>query len=159
MSKRPFSEIPWEPEWYDFQEGSPPWEVSRRQFFRIVGGGIVVALLLREPVDAQPSRPRGRRGFGAPQPREIGAWLHIGEDGGATVYTGKVEIGQNIRTSLTQTVAEELRLAVPRIRLVMADTAQTPFDMGTFGSRTTPDMAAQLRRVAAAAREASWTWR
>src|SRR5207245_2238856 len=39
------------------------------------------------------------------------------------------------------------------IHLVMADTDLTPFDMGTFGSRTTPDMANQLRRVAAAARE------
>ena len=38
--------------------------------------------------------------------------------------------------------------------MVMADTQLTPFDMGTFGSRTTPDMARQLARVAAAAREA-----
>ena len=70
-----------------------------------------------------------------------------------TVYTGKVEIGQNIRTSLTQVVAEELHTPVERIRLVMADTALTPYDMGTFGSSTTPQMASQLRRVAAAARE------
>ena len=35
-------------------------------------------------------------------PKEINAWLHIGEDGGVTVFTGKVEIGQNIRTSLAQ---------------------------------------------------------
>src|SRR5262249_11050697 len=60
----------------------------------------------------------------------------------------------NIRTSLTQVVAEELRTPVARIRLVMADTALTPYDMGTAGSMTTPMMASQLRRVAAAAREA-----
>src|SRR5262249_19016550 len=66
--------------------------------------------------------------------------------------TGKTEVGQNIRTSLTQVVAEELRLPVEAIRLVMADTALTPFDMGTFGSMTSPVMAAQLRRVGAAAR-------
>jgi isoquinoline 1-oxidoreductase len=70
-----------------------------------------------------------------------------------TVYTGKVEVGQNIRTSLTQVVAEELRLAPARVALVMADTARVPFDGGTAGSRTTPAMASQLRRVAAAARE------
>src|SRR5262249_57796401 len=62
-------------------------------------------------------------------------------------------VGQNIRTSLTQVVAEELRLAPGRISLVMADTARTPYDFGTAGSRTTPAMAPQLRRVAAAARE------
>ena len=96
----------------------------------------------------------GRRGGGGTRPREIGAWLHIGEDGTITVFTGKVEVGQNIRTSLTQAVAEELRAPMSSIRLVMADTALAPYDAGTFGSRTTPDMAPQLRRVAAAAREA-----
>ena len=70
-----------------------------------------------------------------------------------TVYTGKAEVGQNIRTSLTQVVAEELHAAPASIHLVMADTQLTPFDMGTFGSRTTPDMSQRLRRTAAAARE------
>ena len=35
----------------------------------------------------------------------------------------------------------------------MADTALVPYDMGTFGSRTTPTMAPQVRRAAATARE------
>ena len=69
------------------------------------------------------------------------------------VYTGKVEVGQNVRTSLSQGVAEELRLPVEQIDLVMGDTQLTPFDMGTFGSRTTPTMNLQLRKVAASARD------
>ena len=40
------------------------------------------------------------------------------------------------------------------IRMVMADTQLTPYDRGTFGSQTTPIMSRQLRRTAAAAREA-----
>jgi isoquinoline 1-oxidoreductase len=86
-------------------------------------------------------------------PQEISAWLHVDEEGRVTAYTGKVEVGQNVRTSLTQVVAEELRVPLGSIRLVMGDTQLTPFDAGTFGSRTTPDMARQLRRAAAAARE------
>ena len=86
-------------------------------------------------------------------PADVSAWLHIGEDGRVSVFTGKAEVGQNIRTSLSQVVAEELRVPIPSITMVMADTAVTPFDMGTFGSRTTPIMAPQLRKVAAAARE------
>ena len=74
-------------------------------------------------------------------------------DGAVDVFTGKAELGQNIRTSLAQAVADELRVPVGRVTMVMADTARTPFDMGTFGSRTTPDMAPQLRRAAAAARQ------
>lgn len=145
-------DFPTEPERYELYEG-PALELTRRDFFRLVGGGLVVALLIGE---AEAQRPGGRRGgpFGRSGPKEIGAWLHIGEDSSITVYTGKVEIGQNIRTSLTQVVAEEFRLVPERIRLVMADTQLVPFDFGTAGSMTTPMMASQLRRVAAAAREA-----
>ena len=101
-----------EPERYELQESS--WsslELSRRAFFRLVGGGLVVALwtadaLAQQRPDGGRRPPRG----GDTIPKEIGAWLHIGEDSAVTVYTGKVEIGQNIRTSLTQVVAEELRV-------------------------------------------------
>ena len=104
---------------------------------------------------AEAQQPGGgrRRGSGGALPREIGAWLHIAEDGAISAYTGKAEVGQNIRTSLAQAVADELRVPAESVRLVMADTARTPYDMGTFGSRTTPAMATQLRKVAATARE------
>ena len=62
-------------------------------------------------------------------------------------------MGQNIRTSLAQAVAEELRVPVSMIKMVMGDTDLTPFDAGTFGSRSTPQMGTQLRKAAAAARE------
>src|SRR3989440_7273595 len=86
-------------------------------------------------------------------PRDINAWVHIGEDGGVTGFTGKAEIGQNARTELAQTIADELRVPFESVRMMMADPALTPFDAGTFGSRTTPTMTPQLRRVAAAARD------
>src|SRR3954468_19892341 len=129
-------------------------KLNRRRFFKVLGCGVMVVLLV-ETSPAQESgggRPRGRGQGG--RPTEIGAWLHIGEDGTVTVFTGKAEVGQNIRTSLTQAVAEELRAPVASIQLVMGDTGLTPYDAGTFGSRTTPDMAAQMRRVGATAREA-----
>src|SRR6185437_14170396 len=66
---------------------------------------------------------------------------------------GKAEVGQNIRTSLAQAVGDELRIGSTSIQLVMGDTALTPFDLGTFGSRTTPTMAPRLRMMAATARE------
>lgn len=128
-------------------------ELSRRNFLTALGGGIVVLCVIDEAVDAQESGRRGHRG-GDDRPAEISAWLHIGEDGSVTVYTGKTEVGQNIRTSLAQAVAEELHAPVASIHMLMADTDLTPYDMGTFGSRTTPTMAPQLRKAAAAAREA-----
>jgi nicotinate dehydrogenase subunit B len=139
-----------EPERYElFEVSAYQFELERRDFFKLLGGGIV--LLLALPGAAQESGG-GRRGGNA-LPQEASAWMHIGEDSRVTFFTGKVEIGQNIRTSLTQAVAEELHTPPATVQLVMADTELTPFDMGTFGSLTTPTMAPQLRRVAAAARE------
>src|SRR5262249_46695861 len=130
-------------------------EIQRRDFFKALartGGGVLIVLALKDAVAQQESGAGGRRG-GATRPVEIGAWLHIAENGTVTAYTGKAEVGQNIRTSLTQAVAEELRVPVSAIKIVLGDTALTPYDMGTFGSRTTPDMFPQLRKAAAAARE------
>jgi isoquinoline 1-oxidoreductase len=142
-----------EPERYELWAADESWlEPTRRRFLQIVGGGVVVAVVLADAELPEALGQRPGRGGGR-LPREIGAWLHIGQDSVITVYTGKVEIGQNIRTSLSQVVAEELRVPVNRIRLVMADTDLVPYDAGTFGSQTTPQMASQIRRVGAAARE------
>ena len=70
------------------------------------------------------------------------------------MYTGKVEVGQNIRTSLSQIVAEELMVPLSSVTMIMGDTDLVPYDAGTFGSRTTPQMGTQLRKAAATAREA-----
>ncbi|HXZ20735.1 MAG TPA: molybdopterin cofactor-binding domain-containing protein [Candidatus Acidoferrales bacterium] len=139
-----------EPERFEFHEDSfHHFDWSRRDFFKLTGSGVAV-FLAAQPAGAQESG----RGFAAQQlPQEISAWLHIGEEGGVTVFTGKVEVGQNIRTSLAQSVADELRVPFDSVRLVMGDTARTPWDMGTFGSRTTPTMAPQLRRAANALRD------
>lgn len=123
-------------------------EVNRRDLFKLLGAGLVVGVC-RPNVLAQESG----RGRNEEMPRDVASWLHIGADGKITVFTGKVEMGQNIRTSLAQQVAEELRTQTRSISLVMGDTDLTPFDLGTFGSRSTPQMGSQLRKVAAAARE------
>jgi nicotinate dehydrogenase subunit B len=147
-----------EPPTYDFG-------LARRDFFKFMGAGVAVFLVARDGAAFQESgRGRGGRGFrGEDLPKDIGAWLHINEAGTVTVYTGKVEMGQNIRTSLTQAVAEELRVGLGSISLVMGNTDLVPYDMGTFGSRTTPTMNLELRRVASVARDtlielAAKTW-
>ncbi|MGD0156418.1 MAG: molybdopterin cofactor-binding domain-containing protein [Terracidiphilus sp.] len=140
-----------EREFFEGGEWTPPggWQFDRRDFLRLFGGGIFVGLA-SGPALAQES---GRSFGGHPLPKDVGAWLHIAADGGVKVFTGKVEGGQNIRTSLAQQVAEELRAPFDTIEMVMGDTALTPYDMGTFGSRSTPTMGPQLRTMAAAARQ------
>lgn len=71
------------------------------------------------------------------------------DDGTFTVYTGKVELGQGARTELTQAVAEELRVSVSKVHLVMGDTALCPDDGGTYSSLTTPLNVPAIRKAAA----------
>ncbi|MGB7436188.1 MAG: molybdopterin cofactor-binding domain-containing protein [Candidatus Acidiferrum sp.] len=142
-----------EPERYELHSPiSVIFESDRRGFFKFLGAGIFVACAATPAMAFQESG-RIRRNSEDDLPREIDAWLHIGENGEITVFTGKVEVGQNIRTSLSQAVAEELCVHIDSVRLIMGDTQLVPFDMGTFGSRTTPVMNLRLRRVSAAARD------
>lgn len=149
--------IQWEPERYElFSAPLHTFEANRREFFQTLGGGILIAALFtRSPAEAQESGGGRGRGFGGQRaPQDVGAWLHIDGQGAVTVFTGKVEVGQNARTSLSMAVAEELGAPLSSVEVVMGDTDRTPFDNGTVGSQTTPTMVPQLRRAAAAARQA-----
>ncbi|MBZ5604441.1 MAG: molybdopterin-dependent oxidoreductase [Acidobacteriia bacterium] len=139
-----------EPERYELREG-PAYDFSfdRRGFFKALGGGIVVVSLITR---AEAQESGGGRARGRSMPQEIAAWLHIDQNGAVTVYTGKVEVGQNARTNITQAAAEELGAPVSAIEVVMGDTDRVPYDMGTFGSMTTPQMVPQIRKASAAAR-------
>ena len=70
-----------------------------------------------------------------------------------TVMTGKVECGQGARAELTQAAAEELRVGVDKVQLIMADTGLVPDDGGTYGSMSTPSTVPAIRRGCASARE------
>ncbi|HLT82027.1 MAG TPA: molybdopterin cofactor-binding domain-containing protein [Cyclobacteriaceae bacterium] len=142
------SEEPFAAEQYELQ--GPPlhrFSINRRQFFRYLGGGIAITFVAGHALSDDGADVAGAND------NSIHAWIHVGENNNVTVYTGKVEVGQNIRTSLAQIVAEELTVPFESIEMVMGDTALTPYDMGTFGSRSIPYMGSQLRKAAASARE------
>lgn len=153
MDKRDIPQHPFEPT-KDELPLNPTihFELDRRKFLKLTGGGLVVYFVLQDLFSfAGESSSSGS----SPVPvTGVGAWIHIGEDGKVKVYTGKVEVGQNIRTSLTQIVAEELMVPVSSVTMIMGDTDLVPYDAGTFGSRTTPQMGTQLRKAAATTREA-----
>ncbi len=124
-------------------------QLDRRDFLKLCGGGLLVCLS-----GTSATAQESGRGFHKHElPQEVSAWVHIDENGKVTVFTGKVEVGQNIRTSLAQSVADELRVPFSAITMVMGDTDLTPWDMGTFGSRSTPTMGPQLRTMAMTARQ------
>jgi CO/xanthine dehydrogenase Mo-binding subunit len=85
--------------------------------------------------------------------RSLDLWLTINANGTVTVRPGKVEIGQGILTALVQIVAEELDVAVERIRLVTEATTLSPNEGITSGSRSIQESGIALRFAAAEARE------
>ncbi|HYZ15476.1 MAG TPA: molybdopterin cofactor-binding domain-containing protein, partial [Candidatus Acidoferrum sp.] len=82
----------------------------------------------------------------------LGTWLRVGADGFVDVFTGKVEIGMGTITGLAQIVAEELDVALERVRMITGDTDLTPDQGGVGGSTSTQSGANPLRHAAAEAR-------
>ena len=118
--------------------------LDRRSFLKLAGGGVVVFVRLGPSV--------AHAQFGEGYPQDFNAYLRIDEDGKVGVFTGKIEMGQGVMTSLAQMAAEELGVALDAIEMVLGDTDRCPWDMGTFGSMTTRMFGPVLRAAAAEAR-------
>ena len=84
---------------------------------------------------------------------DLDSWLRIGADGTVTVYTGKVELGQGIKTALARIAAEELDVSLARVRVRTADTADGPNELYTVGSNSLEESGTALRLAAAEARQ------
>jgi nicotinate dehydrogenase subunit B len=118
--------------------------MPRRDFFKILGSGIIVYFLPRCASDGTPAAVPLEREL----PKDYNAFLLIGEDGTVSCFSGKIEMGQGIITSLVQMMADELNVPMEKIKLVLGDTDLCPWDGGTWGSMTTrhfgPSMLAAL---------------
>src|SRR5260370_42440873 len=95
-------------------------ELALLDFFKILGAGMAVFAIAKDTPAMQETAPGPRAFHNEELPKDISAWLHIGEDGSVTGFTGKAEIGQNIRTALAQTIADELRVPFESVRMVTA---------------------------------------
>jgi nicotinate dehydrogenase subunit B len=140
---------------------------SRRQMLS-AGGALVVSFALssstsRSAGSSEPAEPfLVIKAPPVPAPNLPGSlkntpfldsWLRVEGDGRVTVFTGKVELGQGIKTPLIQLAAEELDVAPARITLITADTARTPNEMFTAGSHSMQDSGTAIMNAAAQARQ------
>jgi len=120
-------------------------EASRRDLFKLAGGGVVIFFGLKPLVEAL---AQGR----PPYPSDVHAYLAVGANGRVTVFSGKIEMGQGVLTSQAQMAAEELGVSLSSIDMILGDTDKCPWDMGTFGSLTSRMFGPYLRAAAAKAR-------
>ncbi len=122
---------------------------SRRDFFK-TGASLLIGFSLADSTVA----PRLFAAGTAPTPAagQLDSWLRIEKGGAIQVFTGKVDIGMGVRTSLSQIVAEELDVPLAAIELIMGDTATTPDQGGVGGSTSIANGAKPMRNAAATAR-------
>lgn len=127
---------------------------------------VVDAMDWDEPLE-QPDEPYVERGKGIAvgykaciTPSSSGSLVVMSGDGSVTVHSSSVEIGQGVRTTLAQMVAEDLGIDIDRVSVQDPDTSTSPFDTITAGSRSTfhmgnatinaiEDIRGQLRDIAA----------
>jgi nicotinate dehydrogenase subunit B len=134
----------------DFKDIIPSFPLSRREFLKLFGGGITILFAVGD-IEALYQEAR-QRGFRPRLPEDFNAFLRVKEDGRVSCFTGKIEMGQGVITSLAQMLADELEVRLDSVDMVMGDTAICPWDMGTFGSMTTRFFGPPLRKAAAEAR-------
>src|SRR5580700_10486665 len=107
--------------------------IMSRRAFAAAAGAIVLKFSL-DPKTA-PAQARELPGSLKENPK-LDAWIRVDADGNATVFTGKVELGQGIVTALAQIAAEELDLPLARVHMISGDTARTPNEGDTSGSQS-----------------------
>ncbi len=118
--------------------------MNRREFI-VTGGALIVSFAL--PASAQ------KLPGSLDKEALLDAWLRVGADGRITVFTGKAELGQGIKTAILQIAAEQLAVEMNAIELVTADTARTPNEGYTAGSNSMKDSGTAILHAAAQARE------
>jgi nicotinate dehydrogenase subunit B len=128
---------------------------ARREFFK-QSGALVVSFALAGRGFAQEGQTGGSGSSklgSLEKTRHLDAWIRIDAANRVTVFTGKAELGQGLRTAITQIAAEELDVGFDRITLVTADTAMTPNEGFTAGSNSMKDSGTAIRNAAAQVRE------
>src|SRR6266566_1072845 len=134
----------------------PDRTVTRREFLHTgaaAGASLVIGFYLP---------PLERRG--APAPFKANAWIEITPDGAVTIWTGRSEMGQGVKTAMPMIVAEELEADWSRVTVAQADADPAYGDQFTVGSRSVRSGFEPLRQAGAAAREvligaAALTWK
>jgi nicotinate dehydrogenase subunit B len=122
--------------------------MKRRSFMKLLGGGILIFFQPWNTLDLLALPQQQRRTL----TKDYNAFLHIAEDGSVTCFTGKIEMGQGIITSLAMMMADELNVPFEKVKMVMGDTELCPYDAGTWGSQTTQSFGPAMRAAAAEAR-------
>ncbi len=121
-------------------------QADRRERGELMGIGVS---FFTEAVGAGPRKHMDILGLGMAD----GAELRVHPTGKAVLRISVQTQGQGHETTFAQIVAEELGIPPDDVEVVHGDTDQTPFGLGTYGSRSTPVSGAAAAMVARKVRE------
>jgi nicotinate dehydrogenase subunit B len=122
-------------------------------------GALVLTFRIPTGVLAQEGEVQGATAPAAKLPGSLAgqpyldAWIRIDASGAVSVFTGKAELGQGLKTAILQIAAEELAIHPESITLVTADTARTANEGYTAGSQSMQNSGTAVRNAAAQVRE------
>ncbi|HKK42798.1 MAG TPA: molybdopterin cofactor-binding domain-containing protein, partial [Bacteroidales bacterium] len=129
-------------------EVTPVVGMPRRDFFKVLGAGIIIFFRPWGAIDALSMPAEQRHSL----PTDYNAFLQIGESGTVKCFTGKIEMGQGIITSLAMEMADAMNVPFEKVEMIMGDTDLCPWDAGTWGSLTTRAFGPHMLAAAAEAR-------
>ena len=130
-----------------------PANTARRAFLAHAGAIVVVFSLAPLDVIAQEGGTATKLPGSLDKAPLLDSWIRVASDGSITVFTGKAELGQGVKTALIALAAEELGVAPAGLVLVTADTQRTPNEGYTAGSNSMKDSGTAIRNAAAQVRE------
>ena len=114
----------------DYKKLRAEQEAARKEG-RLLGIGVATYI---EACGPAPSQVAGALGA------QAGLWesahVRVHPTGKITVFTGSHSHGQGHETTFAQLAADELQVPYEDVEIVHGDTAQVPFGMGTYGSRS-----------------------
>ena len=119
------------------------------------GGALIVSFSLPDAFAQEPQAqtPAPKPPGSLAKTPYLDSWIRVDADGTITVFTGKAEIGQGVRTAIQQIAAEELDVPFASLKLVTADTGRTANEGYTSGSNSMKDSGTAIQNAAAQVRE------
>jgi nicotinate dehydrogenase subunit B len=125
--------------------------IDRRQV--LAGGGALVVSFSLRPLSAQEqaAKPVKLPGSLSTSPF-LDSWISVDTGGRITVFTGKAELGQGVRTAIQQIAAEQLDVPFEALQVVTADTSRTANEGYTSGSHSMQDSGTAVLHAAAQVR-------
>src|SRR5450755_225142 len=119
------------------------------------GGALIVSFSLGDAFaqDATPAAPAPKPPGSLATAPYLDSWIRIDADGGITIFTGKVELGQGFKTAFQQIAAEELDVPFASLNVITADTGRTANEGYTSGSHSMQDSGTAIQNAAAQVRD------